>query len=125
MGRIKAGSIIGALAEFSGMHNGKAFINHQWVTYMGRDGMPDHWLMAPPQPGKTPPYLVRVEIDGRPSLKTDLVYTDGEDVTSFSAPTAAVCVNAIPEVCAAAPGFLQEHVFGRWNLAATRGAAQG
>lgn len=122
MGSIKAGTIIGALAEFSGMKDGKAVITHQWVTYMGQEGMPAHWLMAPPRDGEAPPYLVRVEIEGRPSLRTDLVYSDEEDVTSFSFPTAAVCINAIPDVIAAPPGFLQEEVFGRWraSLASTR-----
>jgi hypothetical protein len=115
MGTLKTGTIIGARAEFSGIRNGKPFITHQWVTYMGREGMPADWLMAPMQGGKAPPYLVRIEIDGRPSLQIDMIYTDHGDVTSFSFPTAAVCINAIPDVCAAPPGFLQEQVFGRWR----------
>lgn len=115
MGTLKAGTIIGTRATFTGIRHGKPFITHQWVTYMGREGMPADWLMAPMQGGKAPPYMVRVEIDGRPSLRNDLTYTDQGDETSFSFPTAAVCINAIPDVCEAAPGFLQEQVFGRWR----------
>lgn len=115
MGTIKAGTIRAALHEFSGMRNGKPFITHQWVTYMGAEGLPDNWVLAPVAEETDAPYFVRVEIDGQPSLKMDLSYTDEEDITSFSAPTAAVCVNSVPDVCAAAPGFLQETVFGRWR----------
>jgi hypothetical protein len=115
MGTLKAGTIVGARAEFSGIRDGKPFITHQWVTYMGREGIPDDWLMAPLPWGSAPPYLVRIEIEGRPSLQNDMIYTDYGDVTSFSFPTAAVCINAIPDVCAAPPGFLQEQVFGRWR----------
>jgi hypothetical protein len=119
MGTIKAGTIRGALAEFSGMVEGKPFITHQWVTFMGEEGIPDHWLKAPAPGSEAPPYLVRVEIDGRPSLQMDLLYKDEEDITSFSAPTAAVCVNAIPDVVAAKPGFLQEYILGRWRAGST------
>lgn len=115
MGTIDVGTIRGALAEFNGMRDGKPFITHQWVTFMGEQGLPDHWLRAPSPKGEAPPYFVRVEIDGKPALKMDLLYKDEEDITSFSAPTAAVCVNAIADVCAAPAGFLQEAVFGRWR----------
>tara|TARA_B110000503_G_C7157067_1_gene417816 strand:- start:2210 stop:3283 length:1074 start_codon:yes stop_codon:yes gene_type:complete len=115
MGTIKAGTIRGALHEFTGTRNGEPFITHQWITYMGSDGLPDNWLLVPVPEDDAPPYFVRVEIEGKPSLQMDLLYTDDEDVTSYSAPTAAVCVNAIPDVCEAESGFLQEDVFGRWR----------
>jgi hypothetical protein len=116
MGRLKKGTIKAVLHEFSGMRDGEAFITHQWVTYMGDEGMPDDWVLAPSgEEGKPPPYFVRVEIDGRPGLKVDMVYTDGEDESSFSFPTATVCINSIPDVVAASPGFLQEKIFGHWR----------
>lgn len=116
MGTLKEGTIKAVLHEFSGMRNGEAFITHQWVTYMGPDGMPEDWVLAPQgEEGKPPPYFVRVEIDGRPGLKVDMVYTDDEDESSFSFPTATVCINSIPDVVAAPPGFLQENIFGHWR----------
>lgn len=119
MGTLEKGTITGALHEFAAMRDGEPFITHQWVTFMDRDAVPDDWYVGPePVPGEAPPYVVRIEIDGRPSLTTDLVYRDPEDETSFSYPTATVCINAIPDVVAAPPGLLQEDVFGRWRAPA-------
>ncbi|ORV47900.1 hypothetical protein AWC05_04760 [Mycobacterium florentinum] len=116
MGTLKEGTIRAVLHEFSGMRGGEAFITHQWVTYMGDEGMPEDWVLAPKgEKGKPPPYFVRVEIDGHPGLKVDMVYTDDEDASSFSFPTATVCINSIPDVVAAPPGFLQEKIFGHWR----------
>lgn len=116
MGTIKAGNVAGGAWEFAGIRNGEPFITHQWVHYMDRDSAPDTWLKAPPrEPGGTIPYLVRIEIDGRPSLRTDMTFTEVDDVTTFSLSTAAACINAVPDVCAAPPGLLQEQVFGRWR----------
>lgn len=117
MGVLEQGTIRAVLHEFSGLRDGEPFISHQWVTYMGEEGMPDDWVLAPRgEQGKPPPYFARVEIDGQPSLKVDMVYSDDEDETSFSLPTATVCVNSIPDVVAAPPGFLQEKIFGHWRL---------
>lgn len=124
MGPIEQGAIIGMLAEFTGMRRGVPVITHQWVTFMGREHVPDHWLTFEPEPGQAPPYYVRIEIKGRPALKVDLTYTDEEDITSFSAPTAAVCVNAIPGVVSAVPGLLLEPVFGIGRIAETPAAVQ-
>lgn len=116
MGTIQPGGITGVLHEFSGMVDGEPFIRHQWVTYMDRSTVPDDWVLAPPvADGEASPYFVRIEIDGHPALQVDMTYTDAEDETSFSFPTAAVAVNAIPDVVAAPPGLLQEEVFGRWR----------
>ena len=43
---------------------------------------------------------------------------DGKDAGELCGrPTTAACwIRAIPEVCAAPPGFLQERVFGAWQL---------
>ncbi|WP_293767141.1 hypothetical protein [Sporichthya sp.] len=78
--------------------------------------MPEHWLKAPePGPGEAMPYQVNIDIDGRPSLHTELLFTDAEDTVWL--PTAAVCIRAIHEVCAAPQGFFEEPVFGAWNPA--------
>lgn len=119
MGTVAAGTIIAVLHEFSAMVGGAPFISHQWVTYMDRAACPADWYLGPdPGPGEPLPYVVRIEIDGKPSLTNDLIYRDSEDETSFSLPTAAVAVNAIPDVVAAPPGLLQEEIFGRWRASA-------
>jgi len=115
MGTLPKGTMIGALQEFNGIRDGEPFITHQWVHYVGRDEMPDDWVLAPPHAHGAPPYFVRIEIEGTPSLTVDMTWTDPQDETSFSLPTAAVAVNAIPDVLAAAPGLLREQIFGAWR----------
>jgi 2,4-diaminopentanoate dehydrogenase len=113
-GRIERGGLSGMRYEYAGLRDGEPFITHQWVHFAHRADVPDGWLMPPePEPGEAMPYLVTVEIDGRPSLRTELLYTDAEDTVWL--PTAATCIRAIPDVCSAPPGFLQEHVFGSWS----------
>ena len=114
MGTIKKGTMRGASVVFSGMVGGEAFIIHQWIHYIGEEGLPDHWLVRPRGDG-VPPYVVRLEIEGATTLEMDMTFRDEEDITSYSAPTAAVGVNAIPDVVNAPPGYLQEGIFGRWR----------
>jgi 2,4-diaminopentanoate dehydrogenase len=116
MGRVQAGTISGIRYEYVGTRDGEPFISHEWVHYIERDGVPESWMKAPPQtPGEAMPYRVTLEIEGRPSVRTDIVFTDVEDAVFL--PTAAACVRAIPYVCAAPPGFLRESVFGAWSPA--------
>jgi len=65
--------------------------------------------------------LCLVEIEGRPSLKVDMVYTDVEDTVFL--PTATIAIRAIPEVVAAPPGVLIEPVFGAWNASSKSSAS--
>lgn len=118
IGTIKAGTISAVLHEFSAFRDGHAVIQHQWVTYMDRASVPDDWYLGPERrEGEPKPYVARIEIEGKPNLVTEMVYTDPDDETSYSFPTAAVCINSIPDVVDAAPGLLQEEVFGRWRRA--------
>ena len=116
MGRIPAGTISGIRYEYVGTRDGEPFITHEWVHYIEREGTPPDWMKAPPpKPGEAMPYRVTLDVEGRPSVHADLVFTDSEDTVFL--PTAAAPIRAIPDVCAAPPGFLQEPIFGCWNPA--------
>jgi hypothetical protein len=89
-------------------------ITHQWVHFVEREAVPSDWLLPPePRPGEVMPYLASVEIEGRPSVRTEMLFTDAEDTIFL--PTAACVIRAIPAVVAAPVGFLQERVFGAWR----------
>ena len=66
-------------------------------------------------------FRVLVEIEARPSLKVDMLYTDVEDTVFL--PTATIAIRAIPQVVAAPPGVLVEQTFGTWNAASTPSAS--
>jgi 4-hydroxy-tetrahydrodipicolinate reductase len=113
-GEIGKGTISGLNYEYIGYRDGNPFITHRWVHYVEREGVPDHWLKAPqPTDDEAIPYQVNLDIDGRPSLHTEMIFTDPEDTVWL--PTAAVAVRAIPEVVAARTGFFEEPVFGTWK----------
>ena len=62
------------------LRDGKQIIPHKWVHFAERGAVPNGWPIPPePAPGEVMPYRVLVEIEGRPSLKVDMVYTDVED----------------------------------------------
>ncbi|ETB18010.1 hypothetical protein O983_25730 [Mycobacterium avium 09-5983] len=113
-GLLRKGSISGLNYEYVGYCDAHPFITHRWIHFVERDGVPEHWLKAPvPAPGEALPYQVRIEIDGRPNVAVDLLMTDPEDTVWL--PTASVCIRAIPEVCAAPAGLLEEPVFSPWR----------
>jgi len=116
MGRVAAGTISGIQYEYVGTRDGEPFITHEWVHYVEREGAPEAWMKAPtPRNGEAMPYRVTIDIEGKPSLHADFVFTDAEDTVFL--PTAAAPIRAIPYVCAAPPGFLQEPIFGAWRPA--------
>jgi 2,4-diaminopentanoate dehydrogenase len=122
IGHLAKGTISGACYAFGGFRDGQAIITHQWVHFAEREGVPTGWPMPPePGPGEVMPYRVLLEIEGRPSLKVDMVYTDVEDTVFL--PTATIAIRAIPEVVAAPPGVLIEPVFGAWNASSKSSAS--
>jgi hypothetical protein len=122
IGHLAEGTISGACYEFGGFCDGEAIITHKWVHFAEREGVPASWPVPPePAPGEVMPYRVLVEIEGRPSLKVDMLYTDVEDTVFL--PTATIAIRAIPQVVAAPPGVLVEQIFGTWNAASTPSAS--
>jgi 4-hydroxy-tetrahydrodipicolinate reductase len=97
-GTIAAGTQAGLRFEVRGMVNGRAAIVVEHVTRLADDVAPD-W----PQGSG-----YRITVKGNPNLTVDfeMVGTDGDHNTGGLVVTAMRIVNAIPAVCAAAPGLL-------------------
>jgi 2,4-diaminopentanoate dehydrogenase len=114
IGHLPKGSITGASHEFGGYRDGELLVTHKWVHFADREGSPSHWPM-PPQPrrGEAMPYRAMIDIQGRPNLSVDMLWTDVEDTVFL--PTATIAVQSIPEVVAAGPGILLEPTFGAWK----------
>lgn len=89
-GTLAAGSVAGQHWTWTGMRNGAPAVVHETVWRM-HDSVAPHW----PQGGTT------VAIEGEPTMTVELPPTWISDGLS---PTAYHAVNAIPAVCAAAPG---------------------
>jgi 2,4-diaminopentanoate dehydrogenase len=115
-GTIAKGTISGLNYQYIGYRDDCPFLTHRWVHYVERSGVPEGWLLAPEAVGnEANPYLVDITIVGRPSLHSKFTFTDPED--SVWLPTAAVAIRSIPAVCAAAPGLLEDPMFGAWTPA--------
>lgn len=107
IGHFEQGTITGVFHEFGGYRDGKLVISHKWVHFADRNGIPEYWPMPPePRSGEVMPYHALVEIDGRPSLRVDMVYPDSDDAG-----------RAVPELNVERPGILSEPLFGIWTAA--------
>lgn len=111
VGEIKAGTLSGLAYTYVGYLDGRPLIRHQWVHYVDRAGAPADWLKAPEASGGSDnPYLVAIDITGRPNLHVEMLFSDPEDPVWM--PTATVAVNSVPAVCAAPPGIWYEPIVG-------------
>ena len=108
-GRIRKGTIAGITWMFKGYRpNDPAddpFVTHQWSWYVERD--------LPGMPKSDGKYQIRLDIEGRPTLRAVIDITDAEDAIFM--PTANAAVRAIPEVVKAPPGILRSTVFAPWT----------
>lgn len=115
-GIIKAGTLSGLAYTYAGFQEGRCLIRHQWVHFVDRAGAPAHWLKAPEASnGFDNPYLVTIDVAGRPNLHVEMLFSDPED--PVWKPTATVVVNAVPWVCEAPTGILYEPIVGHGRFA--------
>ena len=101
VGRIAQGTMAGLRFEVQGWIRGRAAIVVEHVTRMHPDVAPE-W----PKPSGTGGY--RITVEGSPSYSVDfeMMGEDGDHNTGGLLATGMRIVNAIPAVCAAAPGVL-------------------
>ena len=108
-GIIRKGTIAGITWMFKGYRPGDAsdqpYVTHQWSWYVEPN--------LPGMPESDGRYQIRLDIEGRPTLKTVVDITDPEDHIFF--PTAMATIRAIPEVVKAPPGILRAKVFAPWS----------
>jgi 4-hydroxy-tetrahydrodipicolinate reductase len=112
IGHIPAGTVVGNLHTATGIVDGAPMIRAKiyWFVERGVAG----W----PVPADR--YRWEIEIQGRPSLKTVLdplpsLSPGGASLDPAFVGTMATVVNAIPMVCASAPGILHASVFAPWT----------
>jgi hypothetical protein len=115
---LKAGTVAGQRWRWSGRRAGQTVIEVETLWVVG-EKQPTHW--PTPQHGWT------ITIEGTPSVQAHVVTLASfvrdvplrEHVQSASVATAMQAVNAIPAVCAAAPGFVtMADIPFVWNRAA-------
>jgi 4-hydroxy-tetrahydrodipicolinate reductase len=101
LGRINAGTMSALRFEVAGVVAGREAIVVEHVTRLHDDAAPD-WPKGHGQG------FYRIELTGSPSinLEVEFVGEDGDHNTGGVLVTAMRLVNAIPAVCAAAPGLL-------------------
>lgn len=108
-GMIRKGTVAGITWMFKGYRPDDApddpFVTHQWSWYVERD--------LPGMPKSDGKYQIRLDIEGRPTLRTVVDITDAEDAIFM--PTAIAAIRAIPEVVRAPPGILRGRVFAPWT----------
>lgn len=111
VGPIKAGTVVAQSHRWSALRNGRPILSITNTWFVQRDvpgwDLEDHWV---------------VTVDGRPCMHIDTrartslnrnaeaKYADTDSGTVDTV-TAMACVNAIPAVCAAAPGIIYPSVF--------------
>jgi len=119
IGHIPSGGVVGVKHTANGMLNGKAFIRaeHFWAV----DPV-DGW----PKPDDRYRYVFMIE--GRPSLRVVVdplpsLAPGGEVYDAALVGTAGAAINAIPDVCQAAPGVMHAPVFAPWRPRGATAAA--
>jgi hypothetical protein len=113
-GTLPAGSVVGQIMSWSGYHDGEPVLVAQ-----------EYWTVTDDIPGwdldLRQTFLVRVIVEGAPSIKVDLTIDnqlDGElaGTSGGQLAVAMTAVRALPDVLAAPPGVVTAPVFGayRW-----------
>jgi hypothetical protein len=108
-GVVNKGTVAGITWMFKGYRpedpDDKPYVTHQWSWYVEPN--------LPNMPESDGRYQIRLDIEGRPTLRTVVDITDQEDAIFF--PTAIAAIRAIPEVAKAGPGILMSTVFAPWT----------
>jgi hypothetical protein len=101
LGRIEAGTMAALRFEVAGVVAGREAIVVEHVTRLHDDAAPD-WPKGHGQG------FYRIELSGSPSINLEIEFVgeDGDHNTGGVLVTAMRLVNAIPAVCAAAPGLV-------------------
>jgi 2,4-diaminopentanoate dehydrogenase len=112
IGHIPAGAVVGVKHLVNGIVDGQPFIRteHVWCLQKGVNGWP-----APDDR-----YRYVIEIEGRPSMRAVIdplqsLSPGGEVYDAALVGTMGAAINAIPDVCAAAPGILHPTAFAPWR----------
>ena len=116
IGRIAAGTVSGVKYTVNGMVDGAAFIRCEHLWSVAKTG--DDWPAGWPKPDDR--YRYTFQIEGRPSIRATIdpvpsLSPGGTDYDAALLGTAATAINAIPEVCAAAPGILHPTIYAPWR----------
>lgn len=104
MGRVEAGHAAAHRIELVGLVDGVERIAIDHIHRVVPDVAPD-W----PRPASDPAHANRIEIQGSPNLVQETVFADeftGDGNAGGCLATGMRAVNAIPALCAAAPGIL-------------------
>ena len=96
IGKVKAGTVGALRYEGVGIVGGKPLIAVEHVNRL-RDDLAPNWAQL--KPGG-----YRVIIEGKPSIKTEVVFTEGNPCIEGCVATAARAVNSIIVACDAPPG---------------------
>jgi hypothetical protein len=97
MGPIPKGSVAGYRFEIRGTVNGEPVIVVEHMTRIHDKAAP-HWPTL--QPGG-----FRIQVEGTPSYRVEVVVDEPDAAVGACAGTAARAINSIPLVCAADPGL--------------------
>jgi 2,4-diaminopentanoate dehydrogenase len=104
--KIPAGTVAGARYGIEGIVGGQPVIIFEHITRMRPDVAPQ-WMTPSGMAGQTIRHQYRCDVEGRPNLSCAIdmnVTSDGADDAIVA--SAGPLVNAIPWVCAAAPGLI-------------------
>jgi hypothetical protein len=106
-GTIAKGTMAGVTWMFKAYRPGdeEPYITHQWSWYVEK-GLPG-------MPQCDDAYLIRLDIEGSPSIHSEVVLTDPVD--PIWKPTGMAAFNMIAEVVAAPPGIYYSEVSGAWR----------
>jgi hypothetical protein len=113
-GTLPAGSVVGQILSWSAYRDGRpALVAEEYWTCT--DSIPGWDLVAPENR-----FLVRILVEGVPSLRLDLAIGDLEQVSAGHVAVAMTAVRAIPYVLRAPPGVVVPEVFGAYRWRAPR-----
>ena len=102
VGTIEAGTVAATKFQLEGILNGRPIITLEWVWRVNDE-------VAPEWPNGDARWLLH--IDGDPAMKSEIVLTTNEDANrATSLAVATLVANAIPTVCRAEPGVLDNLV---------------
>jgi 4-hydroxy-tetrahydrodipicolinate reductase len=97
-GTFEPGTVVSTKARFVGEVDGRPFVDIELVWNVDDDVVPPDW--------PTGHCKWVLEIDGEPSIRTEMALETAVDAKRPTSITVAMsCLNAVPAVCAAPPGL--------------------